>query len=63
MKNKYSETINEAIEPILKDTKCKFIECDNETEYLNHAFKELLRRYDVGIIYVDVGNRKSLGIV
>ena len=63
MKNKFSGTINEAIEPILKDTKCKYIECDNGKEFQNKTFKDLLKTFNAEIIYVDVGNHKSLGIV
>ena len=43
MKNKLSATINEAIEPILKSTKCKYIESDNGTEFTNKKFQVLLK--------------------
>ena len=63
MKNKFADTINEAIEPILKSTKCKYIESDNGTEFKNNHFKDLLKKYNVDIIYVDVGNNHALGTV
>ena len=63
MKNKLAETINEAIEPILKESKCNYVECDNGSEFTNKLFKDLMKKYDVQIIYVDVGNHRALGTV
>lgn len=43
LKNKLADTINNAIEPVLKETKCKYIECDSGSEFIDLNFKNLLK--------------------
>jgi len=43
LKNKLADSINKAIEPILKETKCHYVECDIGSEFKNKHFEDLLK--------------------
>ena len=63
LKNKTSSSVCEAMNEILKLTKPKIINCDNGTEFTNKDFKQILKKYNIDIKYVQVGDHFKLGII
>ena len=63
MKNKTISSVINAFEQILKNAKPKIINCDNGSEFISHAFKNVASDNNITINYVPVEDHHKLAIV
>jgi hypothetical protein len=63
LKNKNSSSVVQSMEEILKLAHPKILNCDNGKEFINKDFKELMKKYNVEVRYVEVGDHHKLGII
>ena len=63
LKNKTASTVTNAMEEIIKSTKCEKLNTDNGSEFISNEFNNMLQKHNVEIQYVDVNDHKKLGIV
>ncbi len=63
LKNKNNETIVDTMEKLIKDNNPNVIMSDNGSESINRNYKELMKQNKIRVYYVDVNDKKMMGIV
>jgi IS30 family transposase len=63
LKNKNNETIVDTMDKLLKDNIPNVIMSDNGSEFISRNYKELMKPNKIRVYYVDVNDKKMMGIV
>jgi ribosomal protein L21E len=63
LKTKNAHFVSEAMQEVIKTFKPNKVEVDMGKEFTSHDFQDLLKKHNIKIIYVDVGEKNKLGVI
>ena len=63
MKSKTSHEVSEAMKKVIDKFHPNKVEVDRGKEFISHDFQDLLKKHNIGIIFVDVGEKNKLGVI
>ena len=63
MKTKSAHEVSEAMIKVINKFHPNKVEVDRGKEFISHDFQDLLKKHNIGIIFVDVGEKNKLGVI
>ena len=63
IKTKSSHEVSEAMIKVINKFHPNKVEVDRGKEFISHDFQDLLKKHNISIIFVDVGEKNKLGVI